>query len=65
MYSIWYFVGLLILAYGVLILGAGIVDFMSPPTQPLVLAQLHMSIWWGALMIVLGATYARVFRKRP
>ena len=62
MYSIWYFIGLLILVYGVLILGAGIVDLMSPPAQPLVLAQLHMSIWWGALMIILGAVYARVFR---
>jgi hypothetical protein len=63
MYSIWYFVGLLILVYGVLILGAGIVDLVSPPLQPLVLAQLHMSIWWGALMILLGGVYARVFRK--
>jgi len=63
MYSIWYFIGLLILVYGILILGAGIVDLMSPPAQPLVLAQLHMSIWWGALMIVLGGVYARVFRK--
>jgi hypothetical protein len=63
MYSIWYFVGLLILVYGILILGAGIADFISPPPQPLVLAQLHMSIWWGALMILLGAAYARVFRK--
>ena len=50
---------------GILILGAGIVDLMSPPPQPLVLAQLHMSIWWGALMIILGGVYARVFRPRP
>jgi hypothetical protein len=63
MYSIWYFIGLLILVYGILILGAGIMDLVSPPPQPLVLAQLHMSIWWGALMILLGATYAKVFRK--
>jgi hypothetical protein len=61
-YSIWYFIGLLILLYGILILGAGIVDLMSPPAQSLVLAHLHMSIWWGALMIVLGGVYARVFR---
>jgi hypothetical protein len=63
MYSIWYFIGLLILVYGILILGAGLLDLMSPPAQPLVLAQLHMSIWWGALMIILGGVYARVFRK--
>ncbi len=58
MYSIWYFIGLLILVYGILILGAGIVDLMFPPAQPLILAQLHMGIWWGALMIVLGGVYA-------
>jgi hypothetical protein len=64
MYSIWYFIGLLILVYGVLILGAGIMDLLSPPAQPLVLAQLHMGIWWGALMIILGGVYARMFRRR-
>jgi hypothetical protein len=61
-YSIWYLIGLLILAYGVLILGAGIEELIHPPTHPLVLAQLHMGVWWGAMMIVLGAIYARVFR---
>lgn len=64
MYSIWFFIGLLILLYGVLIFGAGIVDLMSPPAQPLVLAQLHMGIWWGALMIVLGTLYAFLFRPK-
>jgi hypothetical protein len=64
MYSIWYFIGLLVLVYGVLILGAGIMDLVSPPAQPLVLAQLHMGVWWGALMILLGGVYARVFRRR-
>ena len=31
MLSIWFFIGLLLLAYGILILGAGIYDFMFPP----------------------------------
>jgi hypothetical protein len=65
MYSIWFFIGLLILVYGILILGAGIADLISPPAQPLVLAQLHMGIWWGALMIVLGGLYTVLFRPRP
>ena len=52
--SIWYFIGLLILFYGVLILGAGVAEFVSPPANPLVLAELHVGIWWGALLIVLG-----------
>lgn len=60
--SIWYFIGLLILVYGVLILGAGISDLISPPAQPLVLAQLHPSIWWGGVLTALGAIYVYYFR---
>ena len=60
--SIWYFLGLLILAYGVLIAGAGIADLVSPPANPRVLAELHVGIWWGALLIVLGGLYTYLFR---
>jgi hypothetical protein len=54
-FSIWYFIGLLVGLYGVLILGAGIHDFVSPPATALALANLHAGIWWGALLIVFGA----------
>ncbi len=60
MISIWFFIGLLILIYGVLILGAGIAEWSSPP--PVVMAQLHVTIWWGALLIVIGAVYVYLFR---
>ena len=62
MVSIWYFIGLLILIYGVLVAGAGIAEWISPPAQTTVLAGLHMAVWWGALMIVLGGVYAYIFR---
>ena len=52
--SIWYFIGLLVLLYGVLILGAGIGDWIAPPANPLILAELHVGIWWGALLLALG-----------
>jgi len=58
--SIWFFIGLLILIYGVLIFGAGIAELSSPP--PVVMAQLHVTIWWGALLIVIGAVYVYLFR---
>ena len=58
--SIWYFIGLLILVYGVLILGAGIAEISSPPI--VVMANLHVGIWWGALLIVIGAVYVYFFR---
>lgn len=58
--SIWYFIGLLILVYGVLILGAGLAGLSSPP--PVVMAELHVGIWWGALLIVIGLVYVYFFR---
>ena len=62
MYSIWYFIGLLVLVYGVLITGAGIADWISPPAQLTTMANLHMGVWWGVMMIALGGAYARLFR---
>jgi hypothetical protein len=53
--SIWFFVGALVLVFGVLVLGAGIYNLIYPLTPPVVLDELHVGIWWGALMIVLGA----------
>ena len=64
MLSIWFFVGALLLLYGILILGAGLYELMSPPEHPVVLADLHAAIWWGALLIVLGAIYSFRFRPR-
>jgi len=55
--SIWFFVGSLLLIYGVLILGAGLYELVRPPQHPVVLASLHAGIWWGLLLIVLGAIY--------
>ena len=60
--SIWFFIGCLLLVYGVLILGAGIQEVVSPPANPLILAELHVGIWWGVLLIALGALYAYLFR---
>jgi hypothetical protein len=63
MISIWFFIGVLLLAYGILILASGLWELSSPPEHPVVLANLHVGIWWGALMIVLGGFYT--FRFLP
>jgi hypothetical protein len=57
MVSIWFLIGMLLVAYGLLILGAGIYEALVPPAQPTVLANLHAGIWWGALILALGAFY--------
>jgi uncharacterized membrane protein HdeD (DUF308 family) len=60
--SIWFFSGLLLLTYGVLILAAGLWELGHPLAHPPVLANLHAPIWWGALMLVAGLFYTIRFR---
>ena len=67
--SIWFFIGLLLGVYGVLIVGSGIYELMvSPPVVAQgaialnVAANLHAAVWWGALLLVLGLVYAVNFR---
>ena len=62
MVSIWFFIGVLLLVYGILICGAGVYELVSPPEHPVVHADLHAGIWWGALLIALGAFYTIRFR---
>ena len=66
MISIWFFIGALLFVYGVLILGAGLYEFVVPPEHPVVRADLHAGVWWGILLIALGAFYSfRFFPGRP
>jgi hypothetical protein len=64
MVSIWFFVGILLLAYGVLITGSGLYEFVSPPARTVVLSELHAGVWWGAFLVVLGAFYTHRFSPR-
>lgn len=57
---VWFFVGVLLLIYGVLIFGSGLAELSNPPH--VVLAELHAPLWWGALLIVIGAAYVIAFR---
>ena len=61
--SIGYFIGLLLLAYGILITGAGIYELFVPADRAVVLSKLHASIWWGGLLLLLGGFY--VFHFSP
>jgi hypothetical protein len=61
--SIWFFIGALLLIYGILILGAGLYSLSAPESNGVVLGNLHAGVWWGILLIVLGAFYT--FRFAP
>jgi hypothetical protein len=50
---IWFFVGLILLVYGVLVEVAALVH----PIGATVLASTRPGLWWGALMIVSGAAF--------
>jgi hypothetical protein len=59
--SIWFFIGILLLVYGILICGTGLYELFVPPEHPVVLAQLRPAIWWGGLLLLLGAFYCYHF----
>ena len=58
---VWFFVGLLLLIYGVLIFIIGLAEWSNPPAN-VQLTELHAPVWWGGLLIVLGALYSYMFR---
>jgi hypothetical protein len=64
MISIWFFIGLLLTLYGILIFGAGIYDLIVPGKHPVVLSELHAGVWWGVLMIVIGVVYIVKFKPK-
>jgi FtsH-binding integral membrane protein len=59
---VWFFVGVMILIYGIAILLTGLFEWTNPPAT--VLANVHAPVWWGALLVVLGAFYCYRFRPR-
>ncbi len=59
--SIWFFIGISLFVNGLLIFGSGVYEYLNPPAQPLVLANLHAGIWWGAILTIVGALYSFYF----
>lgn len=54
---IWFFIGALLAFYGFLIFASGVYGLFYPPSVPVAMSGLHIGIWWGAGMIVLGVVY--------
>ncbi|HEY5465006.1 MAG TPA: hypothetical protein VIJ95_17215 [Hanamia sp.] len=56
--SIWFFVGVMLTIYGIIILIANIPAFTSPiENSHVVLERLHAGLWWSILLILLGALF--------
>jgi len=60
--SIWFFIGVLLTIYGVLILAYGVWELVTGTVANVVLANLHAPVWWGAIMLALGIFYSLRFR---
>ena len=61
--SIWFIIGTLLLAYGIIIFISNVYDYFSPSTQHvIILRELHFGVWWGALLIIIGLIYFFAFR---
>ena len=55
MLPVWFFIGILLTVYGVIILFTAIADFSHPTT--VVLAKYHPDIWGGILLLLIGGFY--------
>lgn len=62
MIPVWFFVGLILFIYGVLILATGLYELSHTPST--VLANLHPAVWWGALLTAIGAVYLYLFMPK-
>jgi hypothetical protein len=69
---VWFFIGALLLVYGVIITATGIYGLQHPSAVQISLREanpdaawffFHPDIWWGAVLTLLGAFY--VVRFRP
>lgn len=60
--SIWFFIGVLLSVYGLLILSYGLYELATGQLANVVLANLHAPVWWGAMMLALGLFYTVKFR---
>lgn len=61
--AIWFFIGSLLLIYGIIITLSNIAEAVFGAFgKHVVLGNLHFGIWWGILLIIIGLTYFVSFR---
>jgi len=53
MLDIWFFVGIILIVYGVILSLIGIYYIFNPYTD-VILGNLNPNLWWGGIMIVSG-----------
>lgn len=56
---IWFFVGIVLVTYGLIILGTS----FFPDSRETVLKELRPGLWWGGIMVVAGAVLTLIGLK--
>jgi hypothetical protein len=59
---IWFFIGLMLAVYGLLVLSYGLYELATGNLANVQLANLHTPVWWGAILLLLGTVYLIKFR---
>ena len=59
---IWFFIGVLLVTYGILITGYGVYEAATGQLADVALKELHAPLWWGSTLLVLGLFYTVKFR---
>ena len=59
---IWFFVGLILVVFGAVVLGAGLM--VDTPERVVRVTALSPSVWWGGCMIGAGALFLAAGLRR-
>lgn len=60
---IWFFIGLLLTVYGVMIVSYGCYEAITGNfASGVQLTNLHTPIWWGGVLLIVGLVYLIKFR---
>jgi cytochrome c biogenesis protein CcdA len=62
MLPVWFFVGVLLTLYGIIILFTSILQFSHAPD--VAFARYHAGIWGGIILLLIGGFYTMRFRPR-
>jgi len=61
MIPVWFWVGIMMLIYGILVTGAGIYYLINPP-QSYAAKWTNPNLWWGIIMLVVGVIFMFLVR---
>ena len=59
MLPVWFFIGGILLIYGILIFVEGLLEYSDPP-----IANYHAPVWWGIVMVIVGGIFFQRFYPR-